>query len=453
VAAPLDLPVHVLAAVVDTMQDLDDIVWEHRPPAVMLAMVRSLERLRSVLDGIELSVVAGIESTQAAATDGWASTKDFVTAATGGPKGSGRRVVNLAHALAGDRSETGRHLGAGWISRVQAEVVVEAVDRLPGNPGLRTAAEKLLLEQARDLDATDLARLGRGVVERLDPDGEHRRDERALEREERAAHHSRFLCLREDGMGGVRLTGRGTVEDAAWLKTVLMPLAAPQPTSPPGACGGTPGTVRSDQGCGLAECAHDGRDPREAGARLWDALVDALRRLAGTDQLPQSHGATPRVTVTVDHDTLRTGVGEAGLLDFGTGLSAAAVRRLACDAEILPMVLGSQSQVLDVGRSSRLVTPGIWLALVARDRHCAFPGCTRMPIACDAHHLRHWADGGSTALDNLVLLCRSHHTVLHATPWQVSIAPDDRRPVFHPPPGRHRRPKDQQLRGRRPQRE
>ena len=99
------------------------------------------------------------------------------------------------------------------------------------------------------------------------------------------------------------------------------------------------------------------------------------------------------------------------------------------------------------------MTPGIWLALVARDRHCAFPGCTRMPIACDAHHVQHWADGGRTSLDNLVLLCRTHHTVLHSTPWQVSIDPDDGRPVFHPPPGRHRRPEDHELRGRRPLRE
>src|SRR6476619_4070465 len=95
VAAPPDLPVRVTAAVVDTMQDLDDIAWEHRPPEVMLAMVRSLEHLRSVLDGIELSVVAGIEASQAGRTDGWASTQDFVTAATGGPQGSGRGTVRL----------------------------------------------------------------------------------------------------------------------------------------------------------------------------------------------------------------------------------------------------------------------------------------------------------------------------------------------------------------------
>jgi hypothetical protein len=68
------------------------------------------------------------------------------------------------------------------------------------------------------------------------------------------------------------------------------------------------------------------------------------------------------------------------------------------------------------------------------------PGCNRPPVACDAHHLRHWVDGGATALDNLVLLCRAHHTTVHATPWQVRLRRDDRRPESLPPPGRYRDP-------------
>jgi HNH endonuclease len=149
--------------------------------------------------------------------------------------------------------------------------------------------------------------------------------------------------------------------------------------------------------------------------------------------------------VTVDHDTLRHRVGDpvggAGLADVDSRLSAGAVRRLACDVEVLPVVLGGRSEVLDVGRAHRLVTPPIWQALVIRDRHCAFPGCNRPPVACDAHHLRHWADGGATALDNLVLLCRAHHTTVHTTPWRVRLRRDDRRPEFVPPPGRHRDPR------------
>ncbi|HWJ68354.1 MAG TPA: DUF222 domain-containing protein, partial [Nocardioides sp.] len=118
----------------------------------------------------------------------------------------------------------------------------------------------------------------------------------------------------------------------------------------------------------------------------------------------------------------------------GTRLSAHAVRRLACDAEIIPAVLGTHGQPLDVGRSQRLVTPAIWTALVIRDRHCAFPGCTRMPLACDAHHVTHWADGGTTSLDNLIMLCRAHHTLIHHSPWRVHIDPHTGQPVWTSPP-------------------
>ena len=183
-----------------------------------------------------------------------------------------------------------------------------------------------------------------------------------------------------------------------------------------------------------------GVTPGGAGARLWDALVDACDRLAASDdELPRDHGTKPRVVVLIDQDSLEQQVIDAGLARNGhtpTGarFSAAAVRRMACDAEIIPTVLGAQGQVLDVGRAQRLVTTGIWTALVIRDRHCAFPGCARMPLACDAHHIRHWADGGVTSLDNLVMLCRHHHVLAHQTPWAVHIDEDTGQPVWTPPP-------------------
>jgi len=118
------------------------------------------------------------------------------------------------------------------------------------------------------------------------------------------------------------------------------------------------------------------------------------------------------------------------------------VRRLACDADIIPVALGTRGEVLDVGRAHRLVTPALWRALVCRDRHCAFPGCTKPPVMGHAHHITHWADRGPTALPNLVLLCGHHHRVIHHTPWQVRISPDDARPEFLPPPkpGHHQPP-------------
>ena len=216
----------------------------------------------------------------------------------------------------------------------------------------------------------------------------------------------------------MKLRGRGTVEDAAVIRAALAALSAPLPNTDP-------------------EDGVEGRDPRDHGARTWDALVETCQKAQDADLLPESHGAKPRVMVLIDHDTLLTGLGTA-TLDTGQRISATAVRKLACDVEIIAAVLDADGQPLDVGRANRLVTLGIWLALIARDRHCAFPGCRRPPIACDAHHIEHWANGGPTALRNMLLLCRAHHTVIHTTPWEVRINPTDGRPEFKPPPGRHR---------------
>jgi hypothetical protein len=305
----------------------------------------------------------------------------------------------------------------GRISPEKAEVIVGVLDDLPVSTEIRDAAEELLLQEARNLDATELQIAGNSLLETLDPDGVAKREEKKLDKHERSAHLNRFLAIVEDGLGGVRIRGRGTVEDAAVIKAALQALSAPQPSTDP-------------------DCGTEGRDERDHGARTWDALVDTCQKALDAQVLPTSHGMKPRVTVTVDWADLKAGVGTA-TLETGEQLSVAAIRRLSCDAEILPIVLGGDGVPLDVGRWQRLVTLGIWLALVARDKHCAFPGCRRPPIACDAHHVKHWADGGHTKLSNMVLLCRAHHTIIHATPWEVRINPADGKPEFKPPPGRH----------------
>ena len=101
-----------------------------------------------------------------------------------------------------------------------------------------------------------------------------------------------------------------------------------------------------------------------------------------------------------------------------------------------PVVLtryDTDGTILDVGQTQRLVTSAIWVALVLRDQHCAFPGCRRPPVMCHAHHAVHWVDGGPTSLDNLVLLCGTHHRIIHGTPWAVRLSREDRRPEFRPP--------------------
>jgi hypothetical protein len=179
------------------------------------------------------------------------------------------------------------------------------------------------------------------------------------------------------------------------------------------------------------------RDPGPVGQRQADALVELARRaLAGQCRaggaLPDTGGEAATLLVTLSLDALRTGLG-AGLLPTGDVVSAAAARRWACDARIIPAVLDGDSVPLDVGRARRLFTPAQRRALALRggDR-CAFPGCDRPGSWCDAHHLRHWADGGPTDLSNGVLLCGHHHQVVHRGEWAVVMAADGR-PDFHPP--------------------
>ncbi|WP_322937025.1 HNH endonuclease signature motif containing protein [Nocardioides bizhenqiangii] len=410
-------------------------------PDVLEAAVR-LGRLKALVDGALVAVAERLEDTGAADAVGWASAKDFLTQVTGGRKGAGGGLVRVAQRTA-ELPAVRAALAAGEISLAQAGVISNRVAALPRDPELReTVARALLgLVEEHHYDATDLDRCVTGVVKELDVDGLLVGTDLSKDHQERGAHGARYLSFSPDTLGGVRIKGYATLEEAELVKTCLMPLAAPVVTEP-GACGGDPATFghrdeqgrRIGRGCPQPGCSHTGRDPRDHGVRMWDALVEACRRLQATDHLPHAHGTTARITVTMGLDDLTSSLDAEGLLPSGDTLSAATVRRLACDAEIIPAVLGTEGQVLDVARASRLVTIGIWNALVLRDRHCAFPGCTRLPIACDAHHIQHWADAGSTSLENLVLLCRRHHTLIHRTPWRVDIDPGTRRPVWIPPP-------------------
>ena len=314
---------------------------------------------------------------------------------------------------------------SGRVSPEQAAVIVDAVDKLPTDPGVRERGEIFLLDQATRLNATDLAKAARHLVEVADPEQAERKAERDLERQDRAAHHHRYLSIVEDGAGGIRLRGRGTVEDAAALKAALLPLTKPQPAMDP---------ADADPDCEQVT------DPRDHGARLWDALVETCQHALATDLPPDCHGARPRVAVTTSLQVLQQqidwttlGTTDAAVTEDGLQLTPATVRRLACDADIIPIALGTRGEVLDVGRAHRLVTPAIWRALVCRDQHCTFPGCTRPPLMCHAHHIQHWVDGGETSLANMVLLCGHHHRTIHHTPWQVRLNPEDGRPEFLPP--------------------
>ena len=182
----------------------------------------------------------------------------------------------------------------------------------------------------------------------------------------------------------------------------------------------------------LAECAlAGGLDRGTAGDRYQvvvhvDAGALAAERdvPAGTSRDAESEAescegaqcvpaGTPAFTSGAAHS--QTVLDEAG----GIHVAAETARRLACDAALVEMQHGPAGEILDVGRRTRTISPALRRALAARDRQCRFPGCQNR--RCDAHHVEHWADGGATRLDNLVLLCRRHHRVVHEEGFRITL--------------------------------
>jgi hypothetical protein len=392
-----------------------------------------------------------------------------------------RRVVDAAKAVDG-RPNLDRALIAGAVNVEQAVVIDECLSGIPAEVGVEAVekAEAMLIGWAAEFDAKGLRMLGARILDHVAPEVAERVEAAALARQEARAYATRTLSIVPNGDGRVRLSGWLDSEAAAIVTAALDPLCSPRtstdtlrhlpysdahagsddrgsggrggrgsgglgdgPDGVPGlgldqipgavaAVGG--GTAWGAVGHHRSQAGRDRAtvDERTTGQRRADALLEVCRLVLNTGDLPVNGGDRPQVTVTVAYDPLRQELG-VGTLDTGHRLTPTATRRLACDAHILPAVLGSEGQVLDVGQSRRLFTGALRRALVARDRGCAFPGCDRPPRWCDGHHIRSWATGGPTSLDNAVLLCGHHHRMVHHSDWTIRLAHDGH-PEFLPPP-------------------
>ena len=169
-------------------------------------------------------------------------------------------------------------------------------------------------------------------------------------------------------------------------------------------------------------------DPRTPAARRADALLDLVTRAATSPESGPRQAKT-QLVVTTDLATLTRQARRASRTLAGELLTTDTIRRLACDADLIPAVLGSSGEVLDQGTVVRLFTPAQSRHLWLRDGGCTFPGCSRPPQWTDAHHLVHWADGGPTDLGNAALLCRAHHTVVHRHRYAGRVDRTDHGPV------------------------
>ena len=180
--------------------------------------------------------------------------------------------------------------------------------------------------------------------------------------------------------------------------------------------------------------------------RMADALALLLTRPGG-----DKDGASQDVKLLViaDYDVVTQRLGNARL-ENGTPIPAGELRRLACDAQVLPAVFRGPSVPMDLGMARRKASPTQRAALIARDRACI--GCGAKAAWCQSHHIIHWQDGGPTNLDNMCLLCsRCHHNV-HDRDWQVEQTPTGAYRL-RPPPTKRTRPTRPSYRRQQPRRQ
>jgi Domain of unknown function (DUF222) len=309
--------------------------------------------------------------------------------------GAAREKVRVARAL-GALPQLSAAIRRGEISYSK----VRALTRIA-----TPANEEELLSFARAGTAAHVERLVRGM-RRVD-----RIDQRGAEDGEERLHAARYLRAYTDEDGMVVVTARLAPEAGAVLLRALEAgveaLYGPRRGQPSGAA---------------PEAAeYDSAEQRRADAL---GLVAESALASGLD--PGSRGDRYQVVVHVDAEVLAAG-GEGGedgssWLADGSHVSAETSRRLACDSARVVMRHAADGRVLDVGRRTRAISPGLRRALEHRDTGCRFPGCGRR--LCDAHHVEPWAEGGATCLANTLLLCRRHHRAVHEEGFSVELAPN-----------------------------
>ncbi|WP_051399931.1 HNH endonuclease signature motif containing protein [Haloechinothrix halophila] len=380
--------------------------------AELIAALRKTEQQRHELYAEQLRLLTELTARNVAPEWGYADTAAIARDTLRLTPQEARRREKHARTLIMSFTPTGMPLDPelpnvaaaateGVIGPEHIAAITDAVAKLPRPVNLddRTAAEQILLDAAHHHAPNVIARLGREIHARLDQDGPPPDDREP-------AHPRRSLDLHETSEG--RVYGRFDLdpETGGLLTNLLSPHTCPDNSSA------------------------DGPDLRTKSERDADGLVEILRLAAANENGPSEAGEPVTVLVTVGLEQLERGLG-AALLDSGAPMSASQIRRMACDAHVIPAVLGSRAELLDIGRKQRTIPAPIRRALIARDQGCAFPGCGRKAKWCHGHHIRHWADGGPTELNNLVLLCTRHHTTIHHTDWDVRIR--DGVPEFIPP--------------------
>jgi Domain of unknown function (DUF222)/HNH endonuclease len=378
-----------------------------------------------------LALVAEFDRRGGARRWGFRGTAEWLAWQCGLTQRTARDHVQVARALV-ERPLVREGLARGELSYSK----VRALSRAPAGEN-----EAALVDLARASTADDVERAVRALRSAPSADVDAAR----------RAHARRFVDWSWEPDGSLSIRGRLPAEDgAAFVEMIETAAAAIQGAPAPHAVGAAVGVAAQTPGSDGASAGDDGGElPSDDLARrppLGARRADALAEIA--------HSGSPRTQVVLHVDQAALGcsatvaaerAGETCALEDGPAIPSETARRLACDAALV-IARRADDGSIDYGRARRVVPAALRTALERRDRHCRFPGCERRHDL-HAHHVQHWAHGGATRKDNLVLLCRFHHRLLHEDGFTVQRSregalhfcrPDGRRVLELPP--RHRGP-------------
>ncbi|MBF4765652.1 DUF222 domain-containing protein [Nocardioides islandensis] len=387
-----ETPIAAINAALDDLAGVDPIyqtVAERKTRLTAISQViakAEADRLRVLAVSEDIAVETGARSTAH-----WlaAETRD------------GIGQIRLREKLAGAGGRTTSAMGEGAVNVAQAREIVDALARLPKNldPELRDKGEAYLIGEAAHFGPPELRRLGARLLEVIAPEDAEEAEYQRLLAEDRRARAATKVTIRHRGDGSSDLYARVPTPVARRCQTYLESYTAPR-RGP------------------LGDALGDDVDQLPAPRRRGEAFCALLENLPA-NALPKHGGTATSVMVMIDLESLKTGT---GLAETSTGdrVTAEQTRRLACQAGIIPVVLGGKGEILDLGRSKRLFTGPQRKAMALRDRQCTADGCTIPAAWCEAHHHNQpWSRGGKTNLADGKLLCPFHHHRAHDPAWQT----------------------------------
>lgn len=361
-----------------------EVVSETGPDGLESDLVE-IRRAVDMLEAEFLRRLTEVERRQTYRRHGVLSATSFLTDRCQLAGSTAREKVRVARALDGMPLAAGE-FASGGLSYSQVRILAQAYDT---HPDLYRQHEAVLVEGVIPLSVADTRRLV-----------DHWRlaalpDEAVARMEAMVAQRRLFVSKTFEGM--VRLDGWF---DPVEGETIMTALAA----------------VTAHRDRGAARASRSTTAPQ----RRADGLAEICRQWLANGR-PALGGERPHVDVLVDLETLERRASQLCQVSRAGVIDRESARMLACDAGVARIVTIGRSEPLDVGRRTRTIPSAIRRALAVRDGGCRYPGCDRPTHWCEAHHIRHWADGGETRLDNLVLLCRRHHGMVHRRPHEISV--------------------------------